>query len=209
MRRFLFRFLFSIALLVVAFYGYQSYQEHQLTPAPLDTALEVTSNGAVTPLADGLYSYKGVDTRHGPQCVELVERFYTTVYPGTFPYHNSGPGAYDIWSGIAEGQNVGGWSRYRQSYNAYANGATRPQPDDMLLYDRTRGDGWGHIALIAEVHEHAIVILEQNSRHDTRRLLPLDGNKIIDRGVKGVIRLKSRDAQSATTLKSADTEKTT
>jgi hypothetical protein len=163
---------------------------------PKEPAVETSSGSAVTALSDGLYTYKGVDTRHGPQCVEYAERFYQTHYEGTFPYHNSGPGAYDIWEGIAEQKDVGGWPAHRQHFIAYENGTTRPQPDDMLLYDRTRGEGWGHIAIIAEVHPNAVVILEQNSRWDTRKILPMIDNRILDNGVKGVIRLKSKDIRN-------------
>lgn len=166
------------------------------SPAPEEVVLEVADTGVITTLGDGLYSYKGVDTRHGPQCVELAERFYVTKYPGTFPQYNSGPGAFDIWEGVADGKDVGGWATHRKFFEAFENGTTRPQADDMLLYDRTRGDGWGHIAIIAEVHPNAVVILEQNSRHDTRKILPMVENRIIDRGVKGVIRLKNTNSES-------------
>ena len=187
------RRLFAIAFLAVA--AACTYAFPKPAPFPEEAVLEVTDTGTITALGDGLYSYKGVDTRHGPQCVELAERFYVTHYPGKFPQYNSGPGAFDIWEGIADGKDVGGWAEYRRFFDAYENGTTRPQADDMLLYDRTRGDGWGHIAIIAEVHENAVVILEQNSRHDTRKVLPLVENRILDHGVKGVIRLKDPSKQ--------------
>jgi len=152
-------------------------------------ALEVTDMGVIQPLHDGLYAYKGVDTRRGLQCVEYAERYYQTHYPGTFPFRNSGPGAYDIWDGVANQVNVGGWATHRRFFTAHENGTTRPQADDMLLYDRTRGQGFGHIAIIAEVHPNAVVILEQNSGHDTRKVLPMVENRILDRGVAGVIRI--------------------
>ncbi|PWK13353.1 CHAP domain-containing protein [Tumebacillus permanentifrigoris] len=183
-------FIVVIVLAAGAPSAYKRWQAHARENPP---ALEVVSNGAVQSLDDGLYAYKGIDTQHGPQCVEYAERFYTTLYPKTFPYHNSGPGAYDIWEGIAEQKDVGGWASHRQYFVAYENGTTVPQADDMLLYDRTRGSGWGHIAIIAEVHPDAVVILEQNSGHDTRKVLPLVENRIVDRGVQGVIRLKQND----------------
>jgi hypothetical protein len=191
MRRIL-MFVVVIALAAGGPFAYQRWQAAQATVQP-PAALEVISNGAVQALEDGLYAYKGVDTQHGPQCVEYAERFYTTLYPKTFPYHNSGPGAYDIWEGVAENKDVGGWASHRQYFVAYENGTAAPKADDMLLYDRTRGGGWGHIAIIAEVHPDAVVILEQNSGHDTRKVLPLVEHRIVDRGVKGVIRLKQND----------------
>ncbi|MGB8956683.1 MAG: CHAP domain-containing protein [Tumebacillaceae bacterium] len=189
------RRLLAIVLLLAVATAVYIYVVPNPAPAPEEAVLEVADTGVITTLGDGLYSYKGVDTRHGPQCVELAERFYVTHYPGTFPQYNSGPGAFDIWEGVADGKDVGGWANHRQFFTAYDNGTTRPQVDDMLLYDRTRGDGWGHIAIIAEVHENAVVILEQNSRHNTRKVLPLVENRIIDRGVQGVIRLKDKSAQ--------------
>ena len=155
--------------------------------------IPVASSGLLTPLGEGLYTYKNVETRRGPQCVEYAERFYVTHYPGTFPQYNSGPGAFDIWEGIADGKDVGGWAAHRQHFVAHENGAALPKPDDMLLYDRTRGGGWGHIAIIAEVYPDAVVILEQNSGYDTRKVLPLEGNKIVVQGVTGVIRLNKND----------------
>ncbi|ARU59889.1 hypothetical protein CBW65_01560 [Tumebacillus avium] len=164
----------------------------------LATARPALAEGTVQPLEDGLYAFNSVDTRHGPQCVEYAERYYVTRYPGTFPYHNSGPGAYDIWEGIADAKDVGGWAAYRQHFSAYENGTTCPQPEDMLLYDRTRGYGWGHVAIIAEVYPATVVILEQNYGHDTLRVIPMVEHRILDRGVKGVVRLKANDAQNET-----------
>jgi hypothetical protein len=155
--------------------------------------IETSAGSALTKVADGLYAFHGVETRRGPQCVEYAERYYVTRYPGTFPLHNSGPGAYDIWEGIADRKSVGGWDAHRHYFNAYENGTVAPQPEDMLLYDRSRGSGWGHVAIIAEVHPGAVVILEQNRGWDTRRVLPLVGHEIVDQGVKGVVRLKRNE----------------
>ncbi|HEU4965244.1 MAG TPA: CHAP domain-containing protein [Bacilli bacterium] len=167
------------------------YQDLRFTWAK--QAIEESVGSDITQVADGLYLFNGVETRRGPQCVEYAERYYVTRYPGTFPLYNSGPGAFDIWEGIAESKSVGGWDTHRQFFNAYANGTVPPQPEDMLLYDRTVGSGWGHVAIIAEVHPGAVVILEQNRDWDTRRILPLVGNEIVDNGVKGVVRLKAND----------------
>jgi hypothetical protein len=90
-------------------------------------------------------------------------------------------------------KDVGGWNACRKFFVAFENGATVPKPDDMLLYDRTRGEGWGHIAIIAEVFPKSVVILQQNSGHETKKVLPLDGQRIVDKGVKGVIRLKTNN----------------
>ncbi|TCP53940.1 CHAP domain-containing protein [Tumebacillus sp. BK434] len=160
----------------------------------LASAPSALAAGDVQPLADGMYAFHGVETKHGPQCVEYAERYYVTRYPGTFPFHNSGPGAFDIWEGIADGKDVGGWASLRRHFAAYENGTACPQPEDMLLYDRTRGSGYGHVAIIAEVNPASVVVLEQNYGHDTRRVLPLFGHRILDRGVRGVVRLKSNDA---------------
>lgn len=184
-------FLFCTALILVAAGSYIAAHEEQ---PESNSSMTVSSESSVLKeLGNGLYSYKGIDTRRGPQCVEYAERFYVEKYPGTFPFHNSGPGAYDIWEGVATGKDVGGWDKYRKYYAAYENGKTVPKPDDMLLFDRTRGEGWGHIAIIAEVRPKQVVILEQNSGWDTRKVLPLKDNMVIDRGVKGVIRLKTND----------------
>lgn len=171
-----------------------------ISPAAASDVSDAPSTG-LTATSDGLYTFNGVDTRHGPQCVEYAERYYVTRYPGTFPLHNSGPGAYDIWEGIANNKNIGGWPTHRHHFIAYPNGTTLPQPEDMLLYNRTRGHGYGHIAIITQVHPTSLLILEQNHHHNTLRLLPLVGGKILDDGVQGVIRLKQNDHQESNTKK--------
>lgn len=187
------RLVCTLAFLAALSIAPQPLHETAITNDAEATALPALAGGPIQPLAEGLYALKGVDTRRGLQCVEYVERYYVTHYPDTFPFRNSGPGAYDIWEGIADGKAVGGWPDRRDRFVAYENGTAAPQPEDMLLYDRTRGEGYGHIALIAEVYPTAVVILEQNSGWDTKKVLPLVENRIFDRGVKGIIRLKSND----------------
>jgi hypothetical protein len=192
------RTLCSLALIAFLAIAPRATQDASTTPYEAASSIPAVAGGPIQPLKEGLYSFHGVDTRRGPQCVEYAERYYVTRYPGTFPYHNSGPGAYDIWEGVAESKDVGGWASHRQHFVAYENGTTRPKPEDMLLYDRTRGDGFGHIAIIAEVYPTAVVILEQNAGWDTKKILPMVDNRILDRGVKGVVRLKANDKQEQT-----------
>ncbi|ASS74355.1 hypothetical protein CIG75_04730 [Tumebacillus algifaecis] len=195
------RTLFSLALLILLALAPNTAHEAATTPEAVLAEFPAGSGGPIQPLEAGLYAFHGVETQRGPQCVEYAERYYVNRYPGTFPYHNSGPGAFDIWEGVAAATDVGGWPTHREHFVAYENGSSRPQPEDMLLYDRTRGEGWGHIAIIAEVYPTAVVILEQNSGWDTKRVLPLVENRILDRGVKGVIRLKANDQQESSPQK--------
>jgi surface antigen len=138
------------------------------------------SNGANTTTGEGKY-----------QCVEYVKRFYKDAM-----------GVKHKWTGnaITYYDNAAEKGLIR-----YPNGSSvAPKPDDILVFD-VLNDAWGHVAIITEVGDDYVNIIEQNVRRNNayaKLTLKRDelGNYYIESGrkrpVKGWCRteaVKTRD----------------
>ena len=138
------------------------------------------SNGANTTTGEGKY-----------QCVEYVKRFYKDAM-----------GVKHEWTGnaITYYDNAAEKGLIR-----YPNGSSvAPKPDDILVFD-VLNDTWGHVAIITEVGDDYVNIIEQNVRRNNayaKLTLKRDelGNYYIESGrkrpVKGWCRteaVKTRD----------------
>jgi hypothetical protein len=124
------------------------------------------------------------------QCVEYVRRFYR----------------------LAKQVNTSNWRGNAITYfttfqtkgltRNYNNNNVAPAPDDILVFDRTTKNRFGHVAIITEVTLNAVRIIEQNNSYSGIRSLPLtitlDGRYLIGGGtpVLGWLRLPPRDSVS-------------
>jgi surface antigen len=86
------------------------------------------------------------------QCVELIDRYDWLRWHDT-----DGNGHKWVWGNAAEN-----WNRHPAHFARNANGGeTAPAAGDILIWN---DNGYGHIAVIAEVNEnaHTVTVLEQN-----------------------------------------------
>ncbi len=117
------------------------------------------------------------------QCVELIQRYYAVKY--------NYPG---IWAPLYAYQAFDDWG-HPSSMIAYPNGSsTPPQEGDVLVFDATWGDPYGHVALVKSVADGKITFVQQNVYDIGEDSLPIDAhNNITNQGIYTPIRGWMRD----------------
>lgn len=134
---------------------------------------------------DYYYGYKW-------QCVEFVKRFYYEQYGHKMP-DGAGNAKYFFNPMLEQGafNEQRGLDQYKNSGNV------QPRPDDLLVF--TEG-AYGHVAIISEVGDNWIEVVQQNSEVPRERynLTVVDGNYIIsgEKEPAGWLRIQSKARQS-------------
>lgn len=91
------------------------------------------------------------------QCVEFVKRYYYEHLNHKMP--NSYGHAKDFFNGrIADGH-----LNSERKLVQFSNGSTsKPQIDDLLIFDGNIFNPYGHVAIVSNVEDHFIEIVQQN-----------------------------------------------
>ena len=91
------------------------------------------------------------------QCVEFVKRYYYEHLNHKMP--NSYGHAKDFFdSRLADGKN-----NVDRNLKQYTNGSnTKPQLNDLLIFNATEFNQYGHVAIISAVNNDKIEIIQQN-----------------------------------------------
>ncbi len=135
-----------------------------------------------------LYGYKW-------QCVELIQRYYGVKY--------NYPG---IWAPYYAYQTFDSWG-HPATMTAYPNGSsTIPQKGDVLVFDKTWDDPYGHVALVRSVSKGRIDFVQQNMYQIGEDTLPIDSHNritVTPGGLYGPVRGWLRDTSSVVFAASA------
>ena len=109
------------------------------------------------------------------QCVEFVKRYYYEHLNHKMP--NSYGHAKDFYvKGLPDGQLV-----KDRGLNQYSNpSSSKPQVNDLVVYDGTIFNKYGHVAIISKVTDSKIEIIQQNpgstgSSRETYKLSKTNG----------------------------------
>lgn len=91
------------------------------------------------------------------QCVEFVKRYYYEHYNHKMP---------DVWGhaiSFFEPDLAHGALNAKRGLLQYHNGGdVRPQKGDLVVYDATRFNPYGHVAIVAEATDDSVTIIQQN-----------------------------------------------
>ena len=91
------------------------------------------------------------------QCVEFVKRYYYEHLNHKMP--NSYGHAKDFYvKGLADGT----WVKDRGLYQYSNLSSTMPQENDLVVYDATMFNKYGHVAIISKVTDNKVEIIQQN-----------------------------------------------
>ena len=94
------------------------------------------------------------------QCVEFVKRYYYNHLKHKMP--DSYGNAKDFFDSSIED----GLLNKKRNLIQYSNpGKSKPSVDDILIFDRTTFNQYGHVAIIANVEENRVQIIQQNPAH--------------------------------------------
>ncbi len=131
-------------------------------------------------------------TRYGYewQCVELIQRYYAQIY-----------GYQGMWvPPFTKYAMTAAYQAFDDGYHpdsmaAYGNGGrVPPQKGDVLVFDATWDNPYGHVALVKSVQNGTVTFVEQNYYIGGEDSLPIDSNNNIDsQGRYGEIRGWLRD----------------
>lgn len=128
------------------------------------------------------------------QCVEFVKRYYYQHYGHKMPdAYGHAKSFFD--PAIADGK----YNAQRDLFQ-YANpSAKRPEKGDLLVFGASWFNPYGHVAIISEVQENSIEIIQQNagpfssSRENFELILDKEGKwEIFERRVLGWLRKEER-----------------
>lgn len=91
------------------------------------------------------------------QCVEFVKRYYYEHYNHKMP---------DVWGhaiSFFEPDLEHGALNVKRGLLQYHNGGdVKPQKGDLVVYDGTKFNPYGHVAIVAEVTDDVVTIIQQN-----------------------------------------------
>jgi surface antigen len=102
------------------------------------------------------------------QCVEFVKRYYFERFHHRMP--NSYGNAKDFFdTSLADGT----LNKARALLQFTNNSATRPQVHDLVVFDGNGGNPFGHVAIVSNVEDGKVEVVQQNTR-STRDRFDLD-----------------------------------
>lgn len=91
------------------------------------------------------------------QCVEFVKRYYYEHLNHKMP--NSYGHAKDFFvNGLSDGNLV----KHRNLHQYTNPSNSKPKPNDLLVYDGTTFNKYGHVAIVSKVTEDEVEIIQQN-----------------------------------------------
>ena len=156
----------SVILLVLllgagGFYIYSTTGVHPLKKVGQEidqfNGVAVFYNGGVGNVEGRNLATDGYNLGLKYQCVEFVKRYYFEHLNHKMP--NSYGHAKDFFDHqLKDGQNSPD-----RNLKQYTNGSsTKPRVNDLLIFDATQFNSYGHVAIISAVSDNKIEIIQQN-----------------------------------------------
>ncbi len=162
---------------------------------PVDTlnGVIVYYNGAVSHVDGRNVSSDGYNLGLKWQCVEFVKRYYYEYHQHKMP--DSYGHAVDFFDPALD---HGAYNKRRGLFQYQLPGTEKPEEGDLIVFDKTYGNAYGHVAIISRVDSGEVEIVQQNpgplgSSRDVYRLDHQNGKWILRSStVLGFLRKKSR-----------------
>lgn len=167
-----------VGILLLGGLGYLAYDQFHPNRAyafgdPMDelNGVSVYYNGRVGTVEGRNVAPNGYNLGLKYQCVEFVKRYYFEHLGHQMP--DSYGHAKDFFN---PGIQDGGFNRARGLRQFSNPSATRPQPNDLLVFGPTWRNAYGHVAIISKVSDEEIEIIQQNAGRNgsTREEFELD-----------------------------------
>jgi surface antigen len=153
-----------IGLIVLVFVGQWTFNKFNFNSShkvgqPIDSlnGVLVFYNGDVGNSIGRNLSIDGYNLGMKYQCVEFVKRYYYKHLNHKMPdtYGN----AKDFFdSALSDGQ----LNEKRNLIQYKNNSQSQPKVDDLLIFEGTIFNNYGHVAIVSKVTEHEIEIIQQN-----------------------------------------------
>ena len=153
-----------IVLIILSFCGLWTFKKFNFNPdfsvgQQIDSlnGVYVYYNGGVDNVTGRNTTADGYNLGLKYQCVEFVKRYYYEHLKHKMP--NSYGHAKDFFDNtLKDGQK-----NKKRGLNQYANPSdTKPKVDDLLIFDGSKFNKYGHVAIVSKVTENEIEIIQQN-----------------------------------------------
>lgn len=156
------------------------------------TGVKVYYNGAISHVAGRHTAADGYNLGLRYQCVEFVKRYYYEHYDHRMP--DAWGHAKDFFSpSVADGK-----VNTRRNLVQLSNPSShKPQVGDLMVFDGTEWNRYGHVAIISQVSDSEVEIIQQNPgprapSRETLKLFREQGQWTIDSGtLLGRLRMSS------------------
>lgn len=114
-------------------------------------------NGGVDNVLERNVSADGYNIGLKYQCVEFVKRYYYEHFNHKMP-DSYGHAKDFFWKNLKDGK-----FNDKRGMNQYHNGsAMKPAADDLIVFGPSLSNSYGHVAIISEVTDRDIEIVQQN-----------------------------------------------
>ena len=151
--------LLTLLLIFLLFIKYPDFHSDMPIGKRIDSlnGVYVYYNGSVGNVSGRNTSPDGYNMGLKYQCVEFVKRYYYEYLKHKMPdtYGN----AKDFFdTSIHDGEK----NRHRDLFQFRNPSQTKPKVDDLLIFDGTTFNKYGHVAIISSVTDNQIEIIQQN-----------------------------------------------
>lgn len=136
------------------------YNNHYKIGQKIDSlnGVFVYYNGAVGNVVERNTSIDGYNIGLKYQCVEFVKRYYYEYLNHKMP--NSYGHAKDFFDQSLADNTLNEARNLMQ----FTNGSIqKPQVNDIIIFDKTKFNPYGHVAIVASVDKNYITIIQQNT----------------------------------------------
>lgn len=118
----------------------------------------VYHNGRTTNVVERNKAKDGYNLGLKYQCVEFVKRYYYEHL------NHKMPDSYGHAKEFFDAKLADGEKNKRRNLVQYTNGSkSKPQVNDLLIFDSTPSSQYGHVAIVAKVKRRKIEIIHQNT----------------------------------------------
>ena len=153
-----------IALLILSVVGVRTFKKFNFNPThtvgeKIDSlnGVIVFYNGAVDNVSGRNTTDDGYNLGLKYQCVEFVKRYYYEHL------QHKMPDSYGHAKDFFDKTLTDGQKNKQRDLTQYKNPSqTKPNVDDLLIFDATISNKYGHVAIISKVTENEIEIIQQN-----------------------------------------------
>mgnify|MGYP000586332536 CR=1 FL=1 len=135
--------------------------------------VDIYYNGKVSNITGRHITPDGYNLGLKYQCVEFVKRYYYEYFDHKMP--DSYGNAKDFYNTAL---SDGDYNRSRD-LTQYSNGSySSPQEGDLIVFGPTQWNRFGHVAIVSEVYDHEVEIVQQNPgfKNSSRQVFPLSAD---------------------------------
>lgn len=119
--------------------------------------VSVYYNGGVNHILERNKTEDGYNLGIKYQCVEFVKRYYYETY------HHKMPDSYGNAKDFFDAKIPDGQKNEKRNLIQFTNPSlSKPQVGDLLVYSATAFNRFGHVAIVSEVKDSTIEIIQQN-----------------------------------------------